>query len=95
MNDKMASREHARIGGYERYSQARELFITADCGGSNGYRTRLWKLELQRLADELGSRSPYATFPRAPASGIRSSIGCSRSSPSTGGENHCARTKLW
>jgi hypothetical protein len=40
--------------GHDRYPQASELFITADCGGSNGYRTRLWKLELQRLADELG-----------------------------------------
>ena len=31
------------------------LLITADGGGSNGSRVRLWKLELQRLADELGS----------------------------------------
>ena len=50
--------------GYERYSQARELFITADCGGSNGYRTRLWKLELQRLADELGG--PDHRMPLSP-----------------------------
>ena len=49
--------------GYERYSQARELFITADCGGSNGYRTRLWKLELQRLADELGVPITVCHFP--------------------------------
>ena len=33
---------------------ATSLVITADGGGSNGYRLRLWKLELQRLADELG-----------------------------------------
>ena len=39
--------------GEERYPQAEGLFVAADCGGSNGYRTRLWKLELQRLADEL------------------------------------------
>jgi hypothetical protein len=39
--------------GQPRYPQARELTITADCGGSNGYRTRLWKLELQTLADDL------------------------------------------
>ena len=39
--------------GEERYPEASELLITADCGGSNGYRTRLWKLELQGLADEL------------------------------------------
>ena len=32
----------------------RELTITADCGGSNGARVRLWKVELQRLADETG-----------------------------------------
>jgi hypothetical protein len=36
------------------YPNARRLLITADGGGSNGYRQRLWKLELQRLADELG-----------------------------------------
>lgn len=40
--------------GRTRYSSATELLITADCGGSNGYRTRLWKLELQRFADEFG-----------------------------------------
>ena len=49
--------------GYERYPQASELFITADCGGSNGYRTRLWKLELQRLADELGIPITVCHFP--------------------------------
>ena len=38
--------------GRERYPQARELTITADCGGSNGARVRLWKVELQKLADE-------------------------------------------
>lgn len=35
----------------ERYPKARELTITADCGGSNGARVRLWKVELQTLAD--------------------------------------------
>ena len=40
--------------GRERYPQMRELTITADCGGSNGARVRLWKVELQRLADETG-----------------------------------------
>jgi len=34
------------------YSNARRLLITADCGGSNGYRVRLWHRELQKLADE-------------------------------------------
>ena len=40
--------------GRQRYPQARDLTITADCGGSNGARVRLWKLELQKLADETG-----------------------------------------
>lgn len=40
--------------GSSRYPEASSLLITSDCGGSNGYRVRLWKFELQRLADELG-----------------------------------------
>jgi hypothetical protein len=40
--------------GRERYPKARELTITADCGGSNGARVRLWKVELQKLADATG-----------------------------------------
>ena len=38
--------------GRGRYPQLRELTITADCGGSNGARVRLWKRELQTFADE-------------------------------------------
>ena len=38
--------------GRQRYPKAHELTITADCGGSNGARVRLWKTELQKLADE-------------------------------------------
>jgi hypothetical protein len=40
--------------GQARYPEAKTLLITADCGGSNGARVRLWKWELQNLADELG-----------------------------------------
>jgi hypothetical protein len=40
--------------GRARYPKATKLVITADGGGSNGSRVRLWKLELQRLVDELG-----------------------------------------
>jgi len=40
--------------GRTRYPHARKLTITADGGGSNGSRVRLWKRELQRLSDELG-----------------------------------------
>ena len=39
--------------GRVRYPRAKRLTITADGGGSNGSRVRLWKRELQRLADEL------------------------------------------
>jgi len=40
--------------GLQRHPDMRELTITADCGGSNGARVRLWKVELQRFADETG-----------------------------------------
>jgi len=40
--------------GKERYPAAKSLHVTADCGGSNGSRVRLWKRELQRFADETG-----------------------------------------
>lgn len=38
--------------GQKNYPHAKSLLITADCGGSNGYRVRLWKTELQKLANE-------------------------------------------
>ena len=47
--------------GHPRYPKARRLLITADCGGSNGY--RLWKRELQRLADQIGLAIPVCHFP--------------------------------
>jgi transposase len=49
--------------GSERYPDASILTITADCGGSNGYRTRLWKTELQRLADDTALRIQVCHFP--------------------------------
>jgi hypothetical protein len=39
--------------GRQRYPNAKSILITADCGGSNGYRLRLWKVELQKLSDEI------------------------------------------
>jgi transposase len=50
-------------GGWERYQQAQCLLITADGGGSNGSRTRLWKRELQALADETGLAITVCHFP--------------------------------
>jgi hypothetical protein len=49
-----AIRSWWKVMGRERYPQAKSLLITADGGGSNGSRVRLWKIELQKLADELG-----------------------------------------
>jgi hypothetical protein len=49
-----AIRNWWKLMGKERYPRATRLQITADGGGSNGSRVRLWKVELQKLADELG-----------------------------------------
>lgn len=49
--------------GRESYPNARRLLITADSGGSNGSRVRLWKLELQKLADETGLEISVCHFP--------------------------------
>ena len=49
--------------GCKRYPDATELFITAAAGGSNGYRARVWKFELQRLADKLRMPIHVSHFP--------------------------------
>ena len=49
--------------GQPLYPEAKRLLITADGGGSNSYRTRLWKVTLQRLADELGLEISVCHFP--------------------------------
>jgi len=48
-----AIRRWWRAMGKKRHPNAKRLMITADGGGSNGYRVRLWKVELQKLATEL------------------------------------------
>ena len=45
------------------YPDATRLLVTADAGGSNGYRVRLWKTELQKLADETGLEIAVCHFP--------------------------------
>lgn len=52
-----------RAEGHAIYPKKGRLLITADGGGSNGYRLRLWKLELQTLADETGLRIGVCHFP--------------------------------
>ena len=49
--------------GRRRYAKARSLLITADGGGSNGTRVRLWKWELQRFADRTGLTITVCHFP--------------------------------
>src|SRR5256712_12247720 len=49
--------------GQPAYPQATRLLITADAGGSNGSRLRLWKLELQKLADETKLALSICHFP--------------------------------
>jgi len=52
-----------RAEGRRLYPEATSLLITADGGGSNGYRLRLWKVELQKLADELDLSISVCHFP--------------------------------
>jgi len=52
-----------RAEGHRLYPQAGRLLITADGGGSNGWRLRLWKWELQRLADQTGLTLAVCHFP--------------------------------
>jgi hypothetical protein len=56
-------RQWWKMMGQRAYPNATQLFITADAGGSNGYRTRAWKLELQKFADDSGLRIGVSHFP--------------------------------
>jgi len=52
-----------RIEGRRLYAGAKTILITADGGGSNGWRLRLWKLELQKFADQTGLCLAVCHFP--------------------------------
>ncbi len=56
-------RQWWRTMGLRAYPDAHEIFITADAGGSNGYRLRAWKFELQNFASEFGVRVCVSHFP--------------------------------
>jgi hypothetical protein len=58
-----AVRKWRSIVGSKKYPKAKEILITADSGGSNGYRVRLWKAGLQILADNLGIEITVLHFP--------------------------------
>jgi len=85
-----------RSEGRSLYSKARALLITADGGGSNGSRLRLWKLELSNSQSSRRSFRmkrvflfPSVTFRLAPANGTRLNTGCSLSSPRIGAASRC------
>jgi len=52
-----------RVEGRRLYPRAKALLITADGGGSNGYRLRQWKMELQEMADQTGLAISVCHFP--------------------------------
>ena len=56
-------RQWWKMMGRRAYPEAQQLFITADAGGSNGYRSRVWKHELQRFADDARLRIHVSHFP--------------------------------
>ena len=56
--------------GRERYPTCDRLMITADGGGSNGSRVRLWKIELQKLADETGLTIGVCHYPPGTSRGV-------------------------
>lgn len=45
------------------YENCTEIMVTTDCGGSNSYKERLWKFELQKLSDKLGKSITVCHFP--------------------------------
>ena len=79
--------------GKTRYPRARRLTITADCGGSNGARVRLWKRELQRFANETSLAVTVAHLPPAPANGTASSTASSPTFHRTGAASRLSATK--
>ena len=70
--------------GRQRYPEARELTITADCGGSNGARVRLGSSNSRILPTRPGLSCTFSTIRRERRSGTRSSIACSATSRRTG-----------
>jgi transposase len=70
--------------GSKLYPTSEELLIVADGGGSNGVRNRLWKRQLQRLANETRLAITVCHLPPATSKWNKSSTGCFPTFPSTG-----------
>ena len=52
-----------KLVGSKRYPNATKIMITADCGGSNGYKVKLWKVKLQEVANQLNKDIYVTHFP--------------------------------
>jgi hypothetical protein len=65
-----------RKAGSVAYPNARRLLVTADGGGSNGYRTRLWKVALAKLATEIGLAITVCHLPPGTSSRVGGWRGC-------------------
>ncbi len=76
-----AIRRWWEVMGRSAYPRATSLLITADCGGSNGARVRLWKWELQQFADRTGLTLTVCHFPPGTSKWNGSSTDCSRTLP--------------
>ena len=76
--------------GKKRYAKPKGLLVTADGGGSNGYRVRLWKIELQKLADELKFPITVCHLPPGTSKWNKIEHRLFRSSGSTGAASPCA-----
>ena len=82
-----------RSEGRRIYPDARTILITADGGGSNGWRLRLWKLELQKFADQTALGISVCHFPPGTSKWNKSSTACCPSSHPIGAASPCWITR--
>jgi hypothetical protein len=81
--------------GRGRYPKANRLLITADCGGSNAARTRLWRQNCKSSPTRPVSRCRFAIIRPAPRNGTRSSTACSAKSRKTGAPARSPAVSPW
>jgi DDE family transposase len=79
--------------GRQRYPDATILAITADCGGSNGNHTRLWKTELQKLAGQTSLQIRVCHFPPGTSKVEQRAPPVQLSSPATGAGSRSSHAK--
>ena len=80
--------------GRKQYQSRKRLLITADSGGNNSSRSRLWKLELQKLADETGLIIEVCHYPPGTSKWTRSNTDCSATSHATGEACRWRRSRM-